>query len=189
MAGAMVTVLELEDQQHNFVVGGALARPIGCIEEGLSSWGIEPSSAVAEFVALLWAMVLCIGWRFNGVSCKLVVHSDCQLALNAAEFEADKGHVGVLAAAVAGLAQTLIPMGNGKFEHVKAHVGHPWNECADSLADEARKHSRCLGSVKLRVFEVVQATWSPDFGCWWTPLAWTFYDAVPTRDCDAYPKV
>ena len=89
----------------------------------------------AELTALLWSMMWLIGQWASFSVCSASLHFDSTTAGFAANGHWSTGQDGLAQKArhLAQACETCCSM--GPWEHVKAHAGHPWNECADTIAE------------------------------------------------------
>ena len=187
---SFAVVLLAEHRDESFALVGAFAQHIDLVADGLDRCGIVPSSATAELYAIFWAAAYlrCLkrtNAEFIGVF-GLSIYSDCTFALDCAKHAAGLGGGSVLQEAVAAMCHDLQFVAPCSMEHVKAHVGQPWNELADTLASWSRKKACTVGKVDCRITDLIAPTWS-DAGGWCTPLVWAFLDVAPPDVLAAYP--
>jgi len=133
------------------------------------------SSTTVELTAVLWTLVWATG---ANVHCPTTVHVDNQTAIGLSEGRFASQVHDEIAALIRNLMCSPILKGKISFAYVAAHIGHPWNELADSVAKWAAKES--------------QNTWLPPIVCealsgdpgtdwqWLSPLH---------EDSHAYPPI
>ena len=92
------------------------------------------SNNVAEVFAVTWVLIAA---AIRPGTYDIVIHPDSTTAMGAAL----AGPASTLNALVAAIANGLHHfVGEGRrvlYEHIHGHIGHPWNELADCLADAA----------------------------------------------------
>eukprot|EP00959_Pyramimonas_sp_CCMP1952_P447734 9375300-Pyramimonas_sp.AAC.1 len=88
----------------------------------------------AELTAVLWALIWALG---QDTTAPIEITPDALNVINLAKGDAQCHVHPRLGAAIRSLAGLLEDARPTQWHHINSHIGHPWNELADGVADQA----------------------------------------------------
>ena len=154
---------------------------MGCLYHGAAGSGIfiEQSGALdnndMEFTAVIWALAWAIAVQ---PACPCVLEVDSLNAINVAtarwDMSGQRPSADVVAAIQAVAEQTV----ELRYNHVRSHDGHPWNELADAIAKWAAKGHSC--ELPGHICDALEATLA---------IKWEWLRAADGSCGEAYPPI
>ncbi|CAK0868140.1 unnamed protein product, partial [Prorocentrum cordatum] len=135
-AWAVVIVDEYDDGRNSRGPFGFRGFIAGKATESLHDMvnSEKVTAYTAELTAVLWALMWALG---QDTAAPIEITPD---ALNVINLASDKAQCHVhpkLGAAIRTLAGLLQQARPTQWHHINSHIGHPWNELADGIADQA----------------------------------------------------
>ncbi|CAK0822330.1 unnamed protein product, partial [Prorocentrum cordatum] len=129
----------------------------------------------AELTAVLWALMWALG---QDTDAPIEITPDALNVINLAKGEAQchvHPRLGAVIRTLAGLLQQARPT---QWHHINSHIGHPWNELADGIADQASASDLMDPNIA-----AVQAIAHNKF------LSWEWLRSAPDAVKAAYPPL
>ncbi|CAK0812563.1 unnamed protein product, partial [Prorocentrum cordatum] len=135
-AWAVVIVDEYDDGRNSRGPFGFRGFTAGKVTESLDDMANNEkvTAYTAELTAVLWALMWALG---QDTDAPIEVTPDAVNVINLAKGEAQchvHPRLGAAIRTLAGLLQQARPT---QWHHINSHIGHPWNELADGIADQA----------------------------------------------------
>ena len=144
----------------SFSYHGAMAGRVCCSAASKTFLGAENKTSIsAELSAMCWALCWAISKTLKsavlGVKPQIRFNYDCLLSGGVAFCLWSTRSEPHLAAMIENLALILIAVADVSHEHVKSHVGHPWNHLVDKCCSLIRNRDR--------VFQYDELFFDPSF--------------------------
>ncbi|CAK0845571.1 unnamed protein product [Prorocentrum cordatum] len=135
-AWAVVIVDEYDDGRNSRGPFGFRGFIAGKVTETLDDMvnNEKVTAYTAELTAVLWALMWALG---QDTDAPIEITPDALNVINLAKGEAQchvHPRLGAAIRTLAGLLQQARPT---QWHHINSHIGHPWNELADGIADQA----------------------------------------------------